>query len=275
MLRKASRRSWSCRRPLDVAGNQSSMGMREAKNMGTVTTFEKNLPQKGGRGRRAPPRGGGATHVRPAAACWQARPARRRSPRRWGRAVRRGAGRKRSGAQASPWAQPAPAGPSACGGLGASRGHGLAWIIGARRGFLGAPWPGRGHRPERPQRALGAGASGPRGALLAGRGGWREAKGPEVVFSPPQHRREGGRVQPGGRLPRRAPVVLGRSWGRTAGGVSKAQVRARTSAQQGLAPDGLQPPLLRRSGFRPQVKPGVRGLRRYKCWSYVLIHKMC
>src|SRR2546427_63512 len=52
MLRKASRRSWSCRRPLDVAGNQSSMGMREAKNMGTVTTFEKNLPQKA----RTPPR---------------------------------------------------------------------------------------------------------------------------------------------------------------------------------------------------------------------------
>src|SRR5438094_343571 len=101
------------------------------------------------------PRGGGATHVRPAAACWQARPARRRSPRRWGRAVRRGAGRKRSGAQASTWAQPAPAGPSACGGFGASRGHGLAWIIGARRGFLDASWPGRGHRPERPQRALG------------------------------------------------------------------------------------------------------------------------
>src|SRR5712691_12685866 len=46
MLRKASRRSWSYRRPLDVAGNQRSMGMREAKNMGTVTTFEKNLPQK-------------------------------------------------------------------------------------------------------------------------------------------------------------------------------------------------------------------------------------
>ena len=40
------------------------------------------------------------------------------------------------------------------------------------------------------------------------RGGWREAKGPEVVFSPPQHRREGGRVQPGGRLPRRAPGVF-------------------------------------------------------------------
>src|SRR5439155_14798274 len=51
MLRKASRRSRSCRRPLDVAGNQSSMGMREAKNMGTVTTFEKNLPQKGGPGK--------------------------------------------------------------------------------------------------------------------------------------------------------------------------------------------------------------------------------
>jgi hypothetical protein len=45
---------------------------------------------------------------------------------------------------------------------------------------------------------------------------------------------------------------------RSIGGGTKAQARARSSAQQGLAPDCLQPPLVPRSGFRQQVKPGVR-----------------
>jgi hypothetical protein len=78
------------------------------------------------------------------------------------------------------------------------------------------------------------------------------------VSSLPRHRREGG--VSGQAVGSRGALTS--SWGgrggKTAGGVTKAQARASSSAQQGLAPDCLQPPLLRRSGFRQQVKPGVR-----------------
>ena len=68
-------------------------------------------------------------------------------------------GRKRSGEHAENVAKPATAVTEALGVLGASRCHGMAWIIWARRGVIGAPLPVRGNRPERPQRALGRSSS--------------------------------------------------------------------------------------------------------------------
>jgi hypothetical protein len=85
--------------------------------------------------------------------------------------------------------------------------------------------------------------------------GWREATGAEAVSRPPRH--QGGRVRRGGGLPRRGGVVQRSVVGQGGRDVT-ANPCAKISAQQGLAPDGLQPPLVPRCGFRPQVKPSVR-----------------
>jgi hypothetical protein len=109
------------------------------------------------------------------------------------------------------------------------------------------------------QRVRVAEAGGPRGARLAGRGGGPADGGrPRDPRRCSPHLAAGGGVEVwgGGGLPRRRGVV----WrvvvqGGQQGG--QARVAASTSAQQGLAPDCLQPPLVPRSGFRQQVKPGV------------------
>jgi len=54
------------------------------------------------------------------------------------------------------------------------------------------------------------------------------------------------------------PASWGGRGGRSAGGVTTAQPRASSGAQQGRAADCLQPPLLRRCGFRQQLTPSVR-----------------
>ena len=63
---------------------------------------------------------------------------------------------------------------------------------------------------------------------------------------------------PGSSMPQRA---LGVGAGGQREGASKAKPHTSTSAQPGLAPDCLQPSLLRRCGFRQQVKPSVRAQR--------------
>src|SRR6266516_2047441 len=63
----------------------------------------------------------------------------------------------------------------------------------------------------------------------------------------------------------------GRPWG------VKARVSASTSAQQGLAPDCLQPPLVPRSGFRQQVKPSVAMTSNVKSEEQLFLglHAVC
>jgi len=140
--------------------------------------------------------------------------------------------------------------------------HALVGVAGPQNAWARVAYPGRRRGRLSPHAwpravpplcswgwpcALAARAGGPRGSRLAGRGGVQPHPAPT----------RSGRVRPGGGL----PSSEGGRRGKTAGGVTKALARARASAQPGLAPDCLQPSLVPRSGFRPQVKPSVRVCR--------------
>ena len=74
---------------------------------------------------------------------------------------------------------------------------------------------------------------------------------------PIRHRREVGVSGTAVGCRGAVPASWGGRGGRSAGGVTTAQPRACSGAQQGRAADCLQPPLLRRCGFRQQLTPSV------------------
>jgi len=141
-----------------------------------------------------------------------------------------------------------------------------AWVVSSSRACV---WRSLASLPRRRASACiwagshGLASQGPQQAGHTGHGarrrGTREATAAEAVACPT--RPCGRRVRPGRGFPRRGGVVWWVVVGRGGRGV-QANPSASTSAQPGLAPDGLQPALVPRCGFRPQVKPSVGQLQR-------------